>query len=178
MTVTVSTAGLWDAEQLADVAAVTFPLACPPGSSGAAIAAFVDGVLSHERFGEYLADPRRKILAATEDDSIVGYAMLVSGPPSDPDIARALTFAPTMEISKMYVLPDHHGSEVAAALMAESLARATLSGCGGIWLGVNQQNLRAQRFYSKQGFEIVGTKTFVLGSEIHDDFVMERELRS
>lgn len=178
MTVTVSTAGLWDAEQLADVAAVTFPLACPPGSSRAAIAAFIDGVLSHERFGEYLADPQRTILAATEDDSVVGYAMLVSGPPSDPDVARVLTYAPTMEISKMYVLPDHHGSDVAAALMAESLARATLGRCAGIWLGVNQQNLRAQRFYAKQGFEIVGTKTFTLGSEIHDDFVMERALRS
>lgn len=178
MTVTVSTAGLWDAEQLADVAAVTFPLACPPGSSRAAIAAFMDGVLSHERFGEYLTDPQRTILAATEDDSMVGYAMLVSGPPSDPDVARVLTYTPTMELSKMYVLPGHHGSEVAAALMAESLARATLGGCAGIWLGVNQQNLRAQRFYTKQGFEIVGTKTFTLGPEIHDDFVMERALRS
>lgn len=178
MTVTVSTAGLWDAEQLADLAAVTFPLACPPGSSKAAIAAFIDSVLSHERFGEYLADPQRTILAASEDASMVGYAMLVSGPPSDPDVARVLTYAPTMEISKMYVLPGHHGSEVAAALMAESLARATLDGCTGIWLGVNQQNLRAQRFYAKQGFEIVGTKTFTLGSEVHDDFVMERALRS
>ena len=120
MTITVSTAGLWDAEQLADVAAVTFPLACPPGSSRAAIAAFIDGVLSHERFGEYLADPQRTILAATDDASMVGYAMLVSGPPSDPDVARVLTYAPTMEISKMYVLPDHHGSEVAAALMAKA----------------------------------------------------------
>ncbi len=183
MTVTVSTAGLWDAEQLADVAAVTFPLACPPGSSRAAIASFVDSVLSHERFGEYLADPQRTILVATDDDftddsSMVGYAMLVSGPPSDPDVARVLTYTPTMELSKMYVLPGHHGSQVAAALMAESLARATLGSCAGIWLGVNQKNLRAQRFYAKQGFEIVGTKTFTLGSEVHDDFVMERALRS
>ncbi|MGB7383459.1 MAG: GNAT family N-acetyltransferase, partial [Rhodococcus sp. (in: high G+C Gram-positive bacteria)] len=46
MTVTVEPAGLWDAEQLADVAADTFPLACPPGTSRESIEAFVDEVLS------------------------------------------------------------------------------------------------------------------------------------
>lgn len=176
MSVTVGPAGLWDTEQLADVAAVTFPLACPPGSTRESIEAFIDEVLSHEKFGEYLSDPTRTILAAREGDSIIGYAMLVHGEPADPVIARALTHSPTMELSKMYVMPGHHGGEASAALMTSVLSLASGSGCTGVWLGVNQENLRAQRFYGKQGFTKVGTKTFTVGAEVHDDFVMERAL--
>lgn len=176
MTVTVGRAGIWDAEQLADVAAVTFPLACPPGSTRESIDAFIAEVLSHERFGEYLDDPARSVLAARDEDSILGYAMLIHGEPADPDIARALSHSPTMELSKMYVMPGHHGAGVSAALMTAALQVATETGCAGIWLGVNQQNHRAQGFYAKHGFAQVGVKTFTVGAEVHDDFVMERAL--
>jgi len=43
-----------------------------------------------------------------------------------------------------------------------------------VWLGVNQQNGRANRFYEKHGFAIVGTKGFELGGRREDDFVRER----
>jgi ribosomal protein S18 acetylase RimI-like enzyme len=49
-------------------------------------------------------------------------------------------------------------------------------GRAGLWLGVNQENTRARRFYEKQGFEVVGTRTFVVGAQTHDDFVMQRTL--
>ncbi|WP_037142390.1 GNAT family N-acetyltransferase [Rhodococcoides fascians] len=176
MTVIVGRAGIWEAEQLADVAAVTFPLACPPGSTQESIEAFIGEVLSHERFADYLDDPDRTILAAREDDSIVGYAMLIRGEPADPSISAVLSTSPTMELSKMYVLPGHHGSEVSAALMAATVALAFDFGCAGIWLGVNQQNARAQRYYAKHGFHRVGNKTFTVGAEVHDDFVFERVL--
>jgi RimJ/RimL family protein N-acetyltransferase len=39
---------------------------------------------------------------------------------------------------------------------------------------VNQQNLRAQRFYAKNGFERVGSKRFLVGGVYEDDFVLER----
>lgn len=176
MNVTVGPAGLWDAEQLADVAAVTFPLACPPGATRESIEAFVDEVLSHERFGDYLDDPSRVILAARVESSIVGYAMLVHGVPTDPATAEVLTHSPTMELSKLYVMPGHHGSEVSAELMSSVLQAAVERDCAGVWLGVNQANARAQKFYAKHGFERVGTRTFTIGGEVHDDYLMERAL--
>ena len=45
-----------------------------------------------------------------------------------------------------------------------------------MWLGVNQRNERAQRFYAKHGFEVVGTKHMRVGDRIHDDFVLARVL--
>ncbi|MEP6478552.1 MAG: GNAT family N-acetyltransferase, partial [Rhodoglobus sp.] len=41
----------------------------------------------------------------------------------------------------------------------------------GVWLGVNQFNARANRFYEKSGFAIVGTKKFLVGEKYEDDFV-------
>ncbi|WP_137724444.1 GNAT family N-acetyltransferase [Prescottella subtropica] len=176
MTISVDRAGLWDAEALADVAAVTFPLACPPHATQEDIEAFIDDVLSAEKFSEYLTDPARTVLEATAGGEIVGYVMLVEGMPDDHDIRSAVSLQPTMEISKLYVLPDRHGSGVAAALMEAAVKYARDADCTGVWLGVNQENVRAQKFYIKHGFEKVGTKTFRVGSRTHHDFVMQRGL--
>lgn len=174
--VTVDRADKQDAAELSEVAAATFPLACPPGSTPEDIAAFVADVLSPERFADYLADPNRIVFKAIEDGRIIGYSLLVSGEPADPDVAAAITLRPPLELSKMYVLPGHHGNGVSAALMAVALDTARTEGKAGVWLGVNQENVRAQRFYGKHGFQVVGTKTFLVGSQLHSDFVMQREV--
>ncbi len=51
---------------------------------------------------------------------------------------------------------------------------ATETGARCLWLGVNQKNARAQRFYRKNGFGVAGTKTFALGAHTEHDFVMVR----
>lgn len=79
---------------------------------------------------------------------------------------------PVLEVSKMYVLPGHHGTGVSTALMKAALEQAKAGNYAGMWLGVNQENKRAQRFYAKHGFETVGTRTFTVGNRIHHDFVM------
>ena len=74
------------------------------------------------------------------------------------------------------MLPQAHGTGAAALLMARALDWARQSGAAGVWLGVNQQNERAQRFYGKSGFERVGIKRFLVGGVYEDDYVMERAL--
>ncbi|WP_142279628.1 GNAT family N-acetyltransferase [Mycobacterium arosiense] len=160
-----ASAGCGDAAELAAVAALTFPLACPPSVTAENIAAFVDANLSAARFAEYLDDPDRAIVTARQDGRIVGYAMLVRGDSTD-----------TAELSKMYVLPDRHSTGAAAALMERALAVAAGWGVRRVWLGVNRANERAQRFYLKSGFTINGTRTFRLGSGVENDYVMTREL--
>jgi tRNA (guanine37-N1)-methyltransferase len=165
-----------DAGTLARVAAETFALACPPGTSPASIAEFIDAHLSEERFAGYLSDPARDIRVAFDDEEPAGYTMLVFGEPYDADVAAAIAHRPTVELSKVYVLGHHHGAGIAGPLMAATLSAARERGATGIWLGVNQQNARAVRFYEKSGFAVVGTKTFLVGQELHDDFVMEQAL--
>ncbi|WP_174557466.1 GNAT family N-acetyltransferase [Nocardia vaccinii] len=176
--VTVDRAGLWDAEAISDVAAATFPLACPPGLAEADIETYIDETLSDERFGEYLSDPDHTVLKAVSGGQIVGYAMLIAGGPTDPVVARAVDLRPVLEINKMYVLPGHHGSGVSTALMTAALNHARDNGYAGVWLGVNQDNARAQRFYAKRGFRIVGTRTFTVGATVCHDYLMQHALES
>ncbi|GFG49482.1 GNAT family N-acetyltransferase [Mycolicibacterium agri] len=163
-----------DLPELARVAAITFPLACPPSVTPENVQAFIDENLTEARFADYLDDPDRQVLVARHDERIIGYALLIRGVLDDDGVQRAVTARPAVEISKIYVLPDNHGSGAAAALMAEALERAGKSDAKCVWLGVNQHNQRAQRFYAKHGFTISGTKTFRLGTRIENDYVMVR----
>ncbi|BBZ34132.1 GNAT family N-acetyltransferase [Mycolicibacterium confluentis] len=174
--VTVTAATDSDLDELAAVAAQTFPLACPPAVSHENVAAFIAQNLTADRFATYLRDPERAVLIATVDGRIVGYAMMIRGVPDDPVVQEAVTVRPAVELSKMYVLPDAHGSAVAAELMTAAVQRATEDGAAAVWLGVNQNNRRAQRFYAKHGFSVSGTKTFLLGTHLENDYVMLRVL--
>ncbi|SPM27698.1 Ribosomal protein S18 acetylase RimI and related acetyltransferases [Mycobacterium terramassiliense] len=159
--------GSVDAGELAAVAAQTFPLACPPATAPEDIASFIDANLSAERFADYLADPDRAVITAARGGRIIGYAMLIRDATDD-----------AAELSKIYVLAEHHGGGVSGALMELALATAEGWGARRVWLGVNQANQRAQRFYAKSGFTISGTRTFRVGSRTENDYLMVRELGS
>ncbi|KFF59610.1 acetyltransferase [Cryobacterium sp. MLB-32] len=165
-----------DAPALAELAAATFELACPPDTTVAAIEEFLRDVLGERNFRAYLADPGRILLVADVDDTLLGYTMMNFGGPTDPDVSAAIAIRPTIEVSKCYVRAGSHGGGLAAALMAATLEVARERGAEGAWLGVNQLNARAIRFYEKQGFTRVGSKTFLLGGVLENDYVLERRL--
>jgi len=184
MTVSIRAAGAADAGALADLAAATFALACPPHTSAHAIASFLRDVLAERNFDEYLADPNRVLLVAVaeaedvaeNETTMVGYTMLVFGEPTDADADAAVGIRPTVELSKFYLRAESHGRGAAGTLMAATLDAARGRGAAGTWLGVNQLNARAVRFYEKNGFTVVGAKRFLVGGAFENDFVLERAL--
>ncbi|MBC7594275.1 MAG: GNAT family N-acetyltransferase [Kineosporiaceae bacterium] len=173
---TIRVATTADAPALAELAAATFPLACPPATTAMAIAEFLRDVLSEDNFRTYLEDANRLTLVAEFDGQLLGYTVLVFGDPTDAAVQAAVSMHPTAEVSKCYVRADSHGGGLASALMAATLHAARDRGVRGAWLGVNELNARAIRFYEKQGFAQVGRKTFALGGVLENDFVLERAL--
>lgn len=167
-----------EADALHGLAAATFALACPPGTTDEDVADFIAAHLGSASFAEYLADPQRLLLVADDGGELLGYTMLVVADPADPDVARAVRARPTAELSKCYVRPEAHGSGLASALVEATVQEAEQRGAASVWLGVNRQNARANGFYAKSGFERVGTKTFRVGAQLHDDFVRERSIRA
>nr|WP_245529045.1 GNAT family N-acetyltransferase [Beutenbergia cavernae] len=165
-----------DAAALADLAAATFPLACPPDTTLGSARAFVAEHLSAERFSAYLRDPDRTVLVAEDATGLVGYTMLVAGEPYDAHVAELVIDRPTIELSKCYALPRMHGTGTSRLLIDASLDAARSGGARSVWLGVNQQNARARAFYAKAGFDVVGTKTFQVGERLEDDYVLVRQL--
>lgn len=170
-----------DADRLAALAAVTFPLACPPGSDPAAVAEHIRTQLSPEKFVAWTASAEHALLVAEGPDGaagdLVGYALLVRGVPDDADIVAVVGDEPTVELSKIYVHPASQGTGVASDLMRAALdAAPALVPDKAVWLGTNGENARAQAFYRKHGFTFAGTRTYVVGGEAHDDVVMVRPL--
>lgn len=167
-----------DAEGLSRLAALTFPLACTPQTSADFLATHIATRLDPESFRRHLADPDCVVLLADGGAGAdpVGYTILLAGEPTDPDVAGAIRFRPTVSLERCYVHPDHHGSGVAGRLMTATLEAARQSGAQGIWLGVSEENARANAFYTRHGFEQVGTKRFHIGDAWENDHVRERAL--
>ena len=178
MTVSVSRAEPADAAELSALAALTFPLACPPAVTAQDSAAFVAEHLSEASFQRYLADGSMRVLAARDRGHIIGYALLVLTPPADPEVSAALQKVPgpVAELSKCYVHPSSHGSGTAALLMDAAVAVAAGEGYRSLWLGVNDLNERAQAFYRKSGFVEAGRRSFTVGQHVFRDFILSRPL--
>lgn len=156
----IRTATIDDLDELTALAARTFPLACPPGMPAADIEGFMAANLSRSNFETYLVDPGHTVFV---DDSLSGYVLLIDE-------------SPVSYLSKCYVDPAAHGSGLAGDLISHATDWAASRGFTTMRLGVNSQNPRAQRFYAKCGFEVTGTRKFVVGSSTEKDFVMELKL--
>ena len=163
-----------DDHRVSALAVETFPLACPPGTTQQNIDLFCSTKLSPQAFQEYLRDSTIRIWVAGMGDELKGYVMTVSGEPDDPGIAQAVMKRPTVEISKIYVRAKAHGVGVAQELMDIAVDDARSEGARSVWLGVNQQNLRANSFYERNGFVVVGERRFEVGDSLEEDFVREK----
>ncbi|MGF0117542.1 GNAT family N-acetyltransferase [Promicromonospora sp. Marseille-Q5078] len=179
-----------ESAHVAWLAALTFPLACPPGTPVATMAAHVATHLAPADFRAWTVSGRHALLVAVEPDGEgevvaepLGYALVAFGFPDGPEeravLEAAVGTGPYAELSKIYVRPDALGGGVAARLMDGAVdAAARLAAAGGgeapLWLGTNGANVRAQAFYRKHGFAVAGTRTYDVGGVQHDDVVMVR----
>jgi diamine N-acetyltransferase len=79
-----------DAALLHEVAADTFPLACPPDADTDSIRSFIAENLSEAAFAAYLADEAREVFVAEVDAGVAGYAMVVHDYPTDADVVASV----------------------------------------------------------------------------------------
>lgn len=156
-----------DAEAIARLAARTFPLACPDHTTPRAIATHIATELNADRFREHMASAQ--FLVVDGGAEVIGYVMLTTEPPPIETPWRN-----PLELRRIYVDQAEHGSGTASALMRASLHAAAAGGHDWIWLGTNEQNHRAMRFYEKFDFRIVGQRTFCVADSVESDYVMAR----
>jgi diamine N-acetyltransferase len=160
-----------DARMIKDLAVRTFHDAFWETNSPENMESYMDQAFALDKLQEEMADPQATFLVAEVEGEAVGYAKIYAGSP--PECVR---HRPAQEIVRLYVDRRFHGSGVARALMDACLDEAARAGCRGVFLGVWELNPRAQAFYRKYGFEIVGDHVFQMGDEAQTDFWMERPL--
>ena len=176
-----------DVTVLAELAAATFPLACPPVMTEDDINGYIAEHLTEARFSSYIANAERTVMVLEEpnadagdassprtDQRLLGYSMLIHTPPLDVEVQAALTLRPTSMLSKFYMRANAHGSGLSHQLMNATLSAAAENGSRAVWLSVSEENVRAQKFYVKNGFRIVGGMNFPTGRLVLRDYVLER----
>lgn len=118
-----------------------------------------------------IQDPRRRIEIAWYENQPLGFLHLLNGP-VDPSIKETKA----IEILRLYVDQKWHGKNIGAKLMERCLEIAQAEDYKVIWLGVWEKNFRAQAFYKKYGFQLVGSHIFKLGRDLQTDLIMLRYL--
>ena len=175
MTNTIRHAVIEDALGLQHLMSKAFPLACPDSVSSADIQVHLARKCSAENFKSHIADDKTVLIVACNGSELLGYSLLVFDETESADIASVLTsVSSNVKLSRFYVDPDWHGAGIAQKLMQRTFEIVHELGWSALWLTVNQENDRANRFYQKWGFEIVGEADFVLGGSVQRDYVRER----
>lgn len=120
-----------------------------------------------------IEDPDVDTLVLADDrGEWLAFAQLRACRASAGKAAEGIPAEGSIELWRFYVDQPWHGRGVAGALMQAAKQRALRRGASTLWLGVWEKNARAQAFYRKHGFDRVGKKVFVVGSDPQTDDVM------
>ena len=119
-----------------------------------------------------LLDSASAFFIARLRDKWVGYAKLHQSPP--PDCIKQL---PAIELARLYSRQQYLGHGIGAALVEACIVYARSKAFKSIWLGSWKENHRGNAFYKKMQFEVLGHKTFAIGSDIQEDHIFARQIQ-
>ena len=156
---------------LADLGAATFSETYLADNTPDDMRAHVEANFRPDVQAAELADPSTWVLVAEAGEDAAGYAKLQLG-----EMPACVTGPSPIEVARIYVKAGHHGRGIGAALMNACLERGRALGAETIWLGVWENNHRAQTFYRRFGFVECGDHEFTSGSDRQRDVVMARPL--
>jgi GNAT superfamily N-acetyltransferase len=162
-----------DAKALADLAYTTFwdAFAHHPKNAPDDLNHYMRQAFSLEQITAELADGKNIFLLAELDGELAGYAKLIID-----TIEPGITAEKPIELSRLYSQQKFLGKGVGQALIDASFEWAKSDSRDVMWLGVWEFNPRAQRFYEKNGFRLVGRHVFQLGSDAQTDLLMQKDL--
>ena len=162
-------AGMADAVVLAELGARTFSDTFAHLYPPQDLEAFLAEAYGLERTRADLADPAKAQWIVEAGGHPVGYAL--AGPC---DLPHPEVSAQSGELKRFYLLKDWQGGGLGARLFADVMAWLEREGPRDIWIGVWSENLGAQRFYARHGFEKVGEYGFRVGGTVDHEFILRR----
>ena len=170
--ITIRPATLEDAALLAQIGARLFDQTFRAQNTPEDMEEYLASTYSPDLQRAEIADPdRATVLAFDGAGTPLGFATTRRGTRSNGVVSER-----PVEVQRIYVDRESHGSGIGAALMNSCVERARAWSADVLWLGVWQENPRAIAFYKRQGFEVVGVQEFMVGRDVQHDFVMARPL--
>jgi diamine N-acetyltransferase len=164
-------ADLTDAPLISVLGTVTFYEAYFEQDAAADLANYIHESFAPDKIRAEIEDIHTEFFIIFRDKRAVGYAKLRED--SKLDFIKNET---AIELQRIYVVERVFGKGIGERLLKYCLETAKSKGFETLWLGVWEENRRAQRFYEKHGFRRVGTLTYPYGESVGINFVMEKVL--
>ncbi|WP_299896972.1 GNAT family N-acetyltransferase [uncultured Aquimarina sp.] len=102
---------------------------------------------------------------------IVGYIKLNFGTAQTETITGN-----SLEIERIYLVQAHQGKGIGLNILNWIITFAEKYTVDFVWLGVWDRNIRAIKFYKRNGFIKFGEHPFLLGNDLQTDHLMKRLL--
>ena len=131
--------------------------------------AFLEESHSVEAYAKVLANPHYALWIAIREGRAIGYAQ--AGPCGLP---HADAKPGDGELKRLYLLKSEQNGGVGRALFDKALAWLERDGPRTLWISVWSENLGAQRFYGRYGFEYAGEYAFIVGEQRDREFMYRR----
>jgi diamine N-acetyltransferase len=156
-----------DVPALSRLATESFVAKFGPLYSAADLAAFLRDSLSEAAIAAELANPDRLYRLAEDEGRLLAFAKLGLSC-GFPDHARGSN---VLELKQLYTDPQATGKGLGGALMDWAMAEFAARGADEVQISVYSENLGAQRFYERYGFEKVADITFQVGEQLDAEFL-------
>tara|TARA_R110000850_G_scaffold267534_1_gene398551 strand:+ start:58 stop:585 length:528 start_codon:yes stop_codon:yes gene_type:complete len=164
-----------DVEALAKIGKATFTSAFGHLYSSKNLASFLEQTHAGARIASNIADPGvlYRLAEDTASGDLIGYCKISTsiGVDYDPGSASAI------ELSQLYLDDSQFGTGLAGRLMDWVIAEARERDCDEIILSVYADNVRAQSFYHRYGFEHIADTVFMVGDHCDPEFLYRLTLR-
>jgi ribosomal protein S18 acetylase RimI-like enzyme len=135
------------------------------------MAAYIKSTFSEPQIRIQIEDDRSLFFIAEMDAVPAGYAY--SYPSSTPDCIKAEA---AIQLVRLYLRKQYYGRSVGDALMHHSIDHSRSRGYHRIWLSSWELNDRANAFYKKWQFKVVGRQKFTVGKDIQNDYILSRKI--
>ncbi len=139
-----------------------------PHNAEANVNAYIDRAYGLDTLQKELTEPASRNYLAFFENELAGFMRL-----RESTEVEHLLGKDTVELQRLYVLEKFHGQKIGAALMHEAMDYAKRTDYTWIWLGVWEENLKAQQFYIRWGFERFSEHVFQMGEDAQTDWLLK-----
>ena len=133
--------------------------------------AYLTSTFQKSEIENQLMDHRSLIYIAEIGSDPAGY--IYSYPASPPECVKDKA---AIKLVRLYLRERYYGCGVGDALMQKSIEESRFRGYQSIWLSSWELNDRANTFYKKWKFKVVGRQKFTVGGDIQNDYIFSRKI--
>ena len=152
-------AGLNDTELLTNLGRQTFIESHGHCAAPEDIEAYIKEKYTHDASNAALENTSNHYYILYHNEQPAGYSNLIFNVPHE-----NISFPNVTKLDRLYVLKQFYDQRLGSTLMNHNIVLSKQKGQSGMWLYVWKLNERAVQFYTKNGFNIIGSYDFSISA--------------